>query len=162
MPPIDNATILEPIKKFPLDFPVILAIFFFYTIHKACVNPIRNQVIDKITVGELKILIMKRLIFFVLLIGLICPTIVFAQNKALSLEGDEGYVSSNSTALNITGDLTVSARIKVNSFPNQWVPIVTNGTRIPSDRNYSIWLNRQNQSIHYSCGDIIDRLVLYR
>ena len=29
MPPIDNAIILEPIKKIPLDFPVILAIFFF-------------------------------------------------------------------------------------------------------------------------------------
>lgn len=59
---------------------------------------------------------MKRLSFFILLIGLVYPAIVFAQNKALNLEEDEGYVGSDSTALHITGDLTISARIKANSL----------------------------------------------
>ena len=53
MPPIDNAIILEPIKKSPLDFPVILAIInFLYIIQKVHVNPIRNRVMDKTTVRE--------------------------------------------------------------------------------------------------------------
>ena len=47
---------------------------------------------------------MNRLIFFVLLIGLIYPTIIFSQNKALSLDGDGDYVRvPHSQTLNLFG-----------------------------------------------------------
>ena len=66
------------------------------------VNPIRNQVIDKITVGGVNILIIKCLSLFIL-IGLVCPAIVFAQNKALSLDGDGDYVRvPHSKSLNLS------------------------------------------------------------
>ena len=66
---------------------------------------------------------MKRLGFFILLIGLVYPATVFAQNKALSLEGDEGYVSSNSAAHNITGDLTVELKMGIPLFNWNEIPL---------------------------------------
>ena len=108
---------------------------------------------------------MKRLSFFILLICLACPAIVFSQNKALRLEGDKGHVSSDSPALNFTGDFTVSARIKAtsgvklppDSFPNSWSAIITNSggsvtENLVSKRNYTIWLN-QRGFVHYTSTD---------
>ena len=113
----------------------------------------------------LKIFIMKRLSFFILLICLVCTAIVFSQNKALRLEGDKGHVSSDSPALNFTGDFTVSARIKAtsgvklppDSFPNSWSAIITNSggsvtENLVSKRNYTIWLN-QRGFVHYTSTD---------
>ena len=108
---------------------------------------------------------MKRLSFFILLICLVCTAIVFSQNKALRLEGDKGHVSSDSPALNFTGDFTVSARIKAtsgvklppDSFPNSWSAIITNSggsvtENLVSKRNYTIWLN-QRGFVHYTSTD---------
>ncbi|HIA66863.1 TPA: hypothetical protein EYN98_12530 [Candidatus Poribacteria bacterium] len=108
---------------------------------------------------------MKRLSFFILLIYLVCPAIVFSQNKALRLEGNKGHVSSDSPALNFTGDFTVSARIKAtsgvklppDSFPNSWSAIITNSggsitENLVSKRNYTIWLN-QDGYVHYTSTD---------
>ena len=108
---------------------------------------------------------MKRLSFFILLICLVCTAIVFSQNKALRLEGDKGHVSSDSSALNFTGDFTVSARIKAtsgvklppDSFPNSWSAIITNSggsvtENLVSKRNYTIWLNQEG-FIHYTSTD---------
>jgi len=109
---------------------------------------------------------MKRLSFFILLICLVCTAIVFSQNKALRLEGDKGHVSSDSPALNFTGDFTVSARIKAtsgvksppDSFGDSWSAIITNSgvsvtdTHFDSKRNYTIWLN-QGGFVHYTSTD---------
>jgi len=83
----------------------------------------------------------------------------------LRLEGDKGHVSSDSPALNFTGDFTVSARIKAtsgvklppDSFPNSWSAIITNSggsvtENLVSKRNYTIWLN-QRGFVHYTSTD---------
>ena len=108
---------------------------------------------------------MKRLSFLIFLICLVCPAIVFSQNKALRLEGNKGHVSSDSPALNFTGDFTISARIKAtsgvklppDSFPNSWSAIITNSggsvtENLVSKRNYTIWLNQEG-FIHYTSTD---------
>ena len=106
---------------------------------------------------------MKRLSFFILLICLVCTAIVFSQNKALRLEGDKGHVSSDSPALNFTGDFTVSARIKATSgvksppdnLGDSWSAIITNSGRsenLASKRNYTIWLNQEG-FVHYTSTD---------
>ena len=70
---------------------------------------------------------MIRLIFFVLLIGLICPTIVFSQNKALSLDGDGDYVKvPHSKSLNLSDKVTLECRILRNSN-NTFALIAGNG-----------------------------------
>ena len=83
----------------------------------------------------------------------------------MRLEGDKGHVSSDSPALNFTGDFTVSARIKAtsgvklppDSFPNSWSAIITNSggsvtENLVSKRNYTIWLN-QRGFVHYTSTD---------
>ena len=83
----------------------------------------------------------------------------------MRLEGNKGHVSSDSPALNFTGDFTISARIKAtsgvklppDSFPNSWSPIITNSggsitENLVSKRNYTIWLN-QDGYVHYTSTD---------
>lgn len=106
----------------------------------------RNQVIDKITVGGVNILIIKCLSLFIL-IGLVCPAIVFAQNKALSLDGDGDYVRvPHSKSLNLSDTVTLECRILRNSH-NMFGLIAGNGGGW-FDQGYHI-MSHQNGSIRF-------------
>ena len=60
-------------------------------------------------------MIIKCLSLFIL-IGLVCPAIVFAQNKALSLDGDGDYVRvPHSKSLNLSDTVSLECRILRNS-----------------------------------------------
>ncbi len=62
------------------------------------------------------------------------------QSGALTFNGTTNFVetASNIAAVNITGDITVEAWVRVNQLPNDWVRLVGKGDN--SSRTYGFWL----------------------
>ena len=105
-------------------------------------------------------MIIKRLSLFVL-IGLVCPAAVFAQNKALSLDGDGDYIKvPHSESLNLSNTVTLESRILRNSH-SMFAPMMRliagngggwfdQGYQIMSHMNGSIRFELQSEAMSTS------------
>jgi hypothetical protein len=84
-------------------------------------------------------------------------------NSAYYFDGDDRMIVLSSESLNPTDQLSIAFWIKVNSTTNEWSPIIHKGQKGGSccrNREYSVWLNEQ-QNFHLgSAGDGSDQHVL--
>ena len=73
--------------------------------------------------------------------------------EALKFNGNQFVEAANSSSLNLTRQVTLEARLKVDAFANQWMPVVQKGDGSGQlGRTYSVWVN-QNGYLHFSSSD---------
>ncbi len=78
-------------------------------------------------------------------------------NEAKEFDGTTFISRKSQTALNLSGDMTVSARFYVDTMTTEWVRIVGKGSY--DERNYGLWYNNSGQAlfqIYCSNGSNVD------
>ena len=78
------------------------------------------------------------------------------SGNAVTLDGVDDYLGSSSDEFNIEGNLAVSTWFKADSYPNTWIPIITNSNEASTSRNYAIFL-KDDGTIYYLSADSTDQ-----
>ena len=81
------------------------------------------------------------------------PTVNYSvNNKALDFDGVNDYVAtaSNISALNITGDITISSWINISSMPPSYFRIVGKGSG--NNRTYGLWIRYDGKLLFQQHG----------
>ncbi|HNI80523.1 MAG TPA: CARDB domain-containing protein, partial [Rhodocyclaceae bacterium] len=88
------------------------------------------------------------------------PVYVAAPDGDALVLGPYGSAQrANDPALNLTGSLTLEARVKVNSFANGWMPLIVKDDGDSNHRTYSMWINSGGYVLLTSSDQYYDQSV---